>query len=235
MATGNPTRRRADRHGTGRTAPEGRDGRARREASGEPRLPRRGRAAPAGRSELVVAVVAAPSDLRPARLGRARLGHRRERVRRLPQRLRRHGHGSRAPEDRGSGAGAGGAGNAFRPADRGRADRRRSARGAVPAAVLALRQFGDRVHARRRSHHARADRAQADPEDRGDVPRSPRLADGVGVPAGERGGAARPSRVGPADARPARGVRRPGGRGARSTTRTPPSARSSSIRSRSPA
>ena len=50
-------------------------------------------------SELV-AVVAAASDLRQARRGLARLGHRRQRVRRLPQRLRRDGDGARAPEDR---------------------------------------------------------------------------------------------------------------------------------------
>ena len=65
------------------------------------RTARRRSAGSAGRGQLVVAVVAAAPDLRPARRGRARLGHRRERVRRLPQRLRRHGDGSRAPEDRG--------------------------------------------------------------------------------------------------------------------------------------
>ena len=55
---------------------------------------------PAGRRVVGVADVAAAPDLRRPRRGLARLGHRRQRVRRLPQRLRRHGHGPRAPEDR---------------------------------------------------------------------------------------------------------------------------------------
>ena len=173
-----------------------------------------GEAPAAGRGQLVVAVLAAAPDLRPSRRGRARLGHRRQRVRRLPQRLRRHGDGPRAPEDRGGGARTRRVGDALRAADRGRADRGRPARRAVRAAVLAVRQLGDRVDAGRHAHHARAHRSQADPEDRGDVSRPPRLADGVGVPAGGQGRPARPSRIGAADARAARGVRRPGGRGA---------------------
>ena len=67
--------------------------------------------------------------------------------------------------------------------------------------VLAVRQLGDRGHARRGAHHARHHRASADPEDRGHLPRPPRRADGERVPVEGGRGPARAPELGAADAR----------------------------------
>ena len=114
--------------------------------------------------------------------GLARLGHRPERVRRLPQRLRRDGDGPRPPEDRRGRAEARRPRHALRAADRGRALRGREPRRAHGPAVLAVRQLGDRGDAGRGAHHARHHRAPADPEDRGHLPRPPRRPDGERLP-----------------------------------------------------
>ncbi len=92
---------RRDRPRPGRGAHEAGDRRrSTRSTRGRSATARRRRAHLPGRGLVVVADLAAPPDLRRPRRGLARLGHRRQRVRRLPQRLRRHGHGPRASEDR---------------------------------------------------------------------------------------------------------------------------------------
>ena len=145
-------------------------------------------------------MAAAPDLRRPGR-GLEGLGHRRERVRRLPQRIRRDGDGPRAPEDRGSRARAGGQGHALRAAHRGRPAGRRAARRANRSSVLAVRELGHRSDARCGAHHAGVDRTRPDPEDRRHVSRAPRCADGERLPARGQSGAARAPELGAADAR----------------------------------
>ena len=111
------------------------------------------------------------------------MGRRRQRVRRLPQWLRRHVRLARPPGDRARGVRAGGARVALRRADR-RLDRGR--RGTAPAlrpAAVALLQLGHRVDDGGDPSRPRRDRARRRAEDGGLLPRPSRLGDGVRAPA----------------------------------------------------
>ena len=113
--------------------------------------------------------------------GRARLGRRRQRVPRLPRRLRLQRRRPRPPEDRRGDRPRGAHRHALRGADRGRrcafaeelCRRFRPRQGA-------LRQLGHRSDDGRDPHRARRDRPRRHREDRGLVPRAPRHGDVLG-------------------------------------------------------
>ena len=79
----------------------------------------------------------------------------------------------------------------------------------VRAAAVAVLQLGHRVDARGRAPHARGDRARRAHEDRGHVPRTPRLADVLRDPRSRAHRAARAPRDAAAGARDPAGLRRP--------------------------
>ena len=98
---------------------------------------------------------------------------------RLPQRLRLHGPGPRAPRHRRGHPEARAAGHAVRPADRRRHHHGRAPRRRVQAAPVALRELGFRGHHGRHPRRPRLHRPRADRQDVRLLPRPPRLRHGV--------------------------------------------------------
>ena len=119
-------------------------------------------------------------------LGQQGLGRRRQRVRRLSQRVRRHGRRPRPSRDRRRSRRAAASRDALRAAGRGEHRRRARAGPAVPSAAVAFHQQRHRVDARRGAPRARLHRSRGDHQDRGVVPRPPRRAARVGRAAGRR-------------------------------------------------
>ena len=133
------------------------------------------------------------AGLHRPRRGQPRLGRRRQRIHRLPQRLRRDVHRPRQPDGRRRGQGPGRPRHPLRRPHR-RLDRRRRGAGAAlrPAAV-ALQQLRHRGDDGRGPPRPRRHRPRHDPQDRGLLPRPPRLGDGLRLPAaGGARGARRP-------------------------------------------
>ena len=112
-------------------------------------------------------------------VGVARVGRRRQRVPRLPQRLRRHVRRPRQPDRLRGGQGAHGRGHALRRPHRGLDHRRRGAAPPLGPAAVALHQLGHRVHDGRRPPRARLHRPRGDRQDGGHLPRPPRRRDGL--------------------------------------------------------
>ena len=175
-------RRRLPHHGHHRVRSR-QDRRTDRDRRGDPRAQaRREHRLPGDRGPprggwcgLELAGLPAARDLRRPRVGQPPLRHRRQRVHRLPPRLRRDGGRACAPQDRRGDAEASGARHAFRAADEGpRRDRREPVR-SLQAAAVAVRQLGDRDHARGDPADARQHRARHDHQDRGHLSRPPRL------------------------------------------------------------
>ena len=130
-----------------------------------------------------------------ARRGRARVGRRRQRVRRLPQRLRRDVRRPREPRHRRRRQGQDGRGHPLRGADRGLDHRRRGARAALGPPPLALHELRHRVDDGRDPPRPRGERPRPDRQDRGHLPRPPRRRDGLGQAARRRDGRPRASRL----------------------------------------
>ena len=167
-----------------------------------------------GRRRLLVAGIATARDLHRARRRQPHLGHRRQRVRRLPPRLRGDGRRSCASGDRRGDRTPGAERDAFRAADQAPRRDRREPRGTLLAPVVAVLQLGDRGDARGGPADAREDRSRPPHQDRGHLPRPPRLADVQRDPRSRADGPARSSRHAAAGAGDPAGVRRPRGRGA---------------------
>ena len=129
------------------------------------------------------------------RLGREGLGRRRQRVHRLPQRLRRDVRRPRQPDHRRRREGAHGRGHALRRADRGLDHRRRGAPAPLGPPALALHQLRHRVHDGRDPPRARLHRPRHHRQDRGHLPRPSRRRDGLGQAAPGRDGPARAART----------------------------------------
>ena len=130
---------------------------------------------------------------------RAGVGRGRQRVHRLPQRLRRDVHRPREPawSSRPS-SGASSSGTHFAAPTEGSIGVAEELRRRFGLPQWRFTNSGHRVDDGRDPHRARRDRPRHDPQDRGLLPRPPRRGDGVGVP-GARG-ARRPRR--PASAFP---------------------------------
>ena len=140
----------------------------------------RARAAePRRRRRFLVPVPRPVADLPLAREGRPGVGRRRQRVPRLPQRLRLDGAGARPRRDLEGRDGPDRARDAFRRADRGRHRRRRGARAPLGPPEVALRQLRLRGHDGRDPDRARRDRARHDRQDLRLLPRPSRLRDGL--------------------------------------------------------
>ena len=224
-----------DRPGQGRPAHRGAGGGARAQAPGLDRVPRDRRTPRRGWGGLVVASLTPARDLHRSRRRQPDLGHRRQRVRRLPPRLRRDGRRPRSSRDRRGDPTTGVARDAFRAADQAPRCGRREPRRTLLAAAVAVLQLGDRGDARSRPPDAREDRTRPPDQDRGDLPRPPRFADVQRDPRPRPDGAA----GAPGDGSP--GARHPDRRSptwsasCRSTTWTPPDRRSRSTGTRWPA
>ena len=152
---------------------------ARRAHPGLARVLRPGAEEPRRRRRLVLPVARSVADLPLARQGRAGVGRRRERVPRLPQRLRLDGAGPRPRRDLEGGDRPDRARHPLRRADRGRDRRRRGARAPLGAAEVALRQLRLRGDDGRDPDRAGGDRTRHDREDLRLLPRPPRLRDGL--------------------------------------------------------
>ena len=195
-----------------------RGGAARRAHAGLTRVLRQGAEEPRRWGRLVVPVARPVADLPVARQGRQRLGCRRQRVPRLPQRLRLDGAGARPSHDHAGGERADRARHALRRADRGCDRRRRGARAPLGPAEVALRQLRLRGDDGRDQDRAGRDRPRHDRQDLRLLPRPSRLRDGL-----DRGRVRqdrRPlrARVPPVRARDPAGRVGDDDRGARSTT-----------------
>ena len=158
--------------------------RARAEAPGRPHLRlaravRAGAAVPVGRRGVRVPGTGPVADLPVARRRLPRVGRRRERDDRLPQRLRLDGAGPRASGDRRRSARACRARDAFCRADGGRRRRRRGARAQVRAAPLAIRELWHRGDDGCDPDRTRHNRPRHDHQDLRLVPRPSRLRDGL--------------------------------------------------------
>ena len=156
-----------------------RGGAARRAHAGLTRVLRQGAEEPRRRRRLLVPVARPVADLPVAGQGRAGLGRRRQRVPRLPQRLRLDGAGARASRDHAGGERADRARHPLRRADRGRDRRRRGARAPLGPAEVALRQLRLRGDDGRDQDRARRDRPRHDRQDLRLLPRPSRLRDGL--------------------------------------------------------
>ena len=145
-----------------------------------------------------------PSDL-PGRGPRVQGGRRRrQRVRRLPQRLRRHGRRPRPSQDRrrpSPSASAGARTSPSRP--RSRSSSPSTCSEPLRPAAVAVRQLGHRGDARRRAPDARLHRPRPAAQDRGQLPRPPRRRDGVGAAPRRQDRRLRRSGLGAADPGPA--------------------------------
>ena len=132
-----------------------------------------------GRPVVVPGVGAVPRV--PARgEGQPRLGRRRQRVPRLPQRLRLDGRRPRAPEGRRGDRARRAHRHALRRADRGHGPLRRGAVPALPGGLGAVLQLRHRGDDERDPHRARGHRTRAHRQDRRLVPRSSRRGDVLG-------------------------------------------------------
>ena len=134
------------------------------------------------------------AGLHRPRRGQPGLGRRRQRIRRLPQRVRRDVHRPRQPDGRRGGQGPDRPRHPLRRPDRRLDRRRRGAAAPLRAAAVAVQQLRDRVDDGRRPPRPRRHRPRQDPQDRGLLPRPPRHGDGLGLPAAR--GARRPRRPG---------------------------------------
>ena len=132
-----------------------------------------------GRRRVVLPAPRPVADLSRARRRPARLGRRRQRVLRLPQRLRLDGPGPRPPGDRQGDLRALLARHALRRADRGRDRRRRGAVAPLGPAALALHELRLRVDDGRDPDRPRVHEARDDHEDLRLLPRPPRRRDGL--------------------------------------------------------
>ena len=119
------------------------------------------------------------ADLPRARRRPDGLGRRRQRVPRLPQRLRLDGPGPRAPRDRPRAAGALRARHALRRPDRGRDRRRRGAAAPLGPRPLALHELRLGVDDGRDPDRARVHGPRHRDEDLRLLPRPPRHGDGL--------------------------------------------------------
>ena len=181
------------------------------------RVLRAGAPGHARRGPLLLPAQRALADLHRARGRRPGLGRGRQRVPRLPQRLRGHVRRAREPGDRRRGQGADGPRHALRGAHRG-LDRRRG--GAAPPlgpAALALHELRHGVDDGRRAPRARAHGQRRDHQDRGLLPRPPRRRDGLRQAAGRPDGRPRPPERDPL--RPRLRRRHRGGHAARAVQR----------------
>ena len=131
-----------------------------------------------------------------ARRGLARVGRRRQRVHRLPQRLRRHVRRPRQPRHRRRRSGADGRRHALRGAHRGLDRRGRGAPPPLGPGALALHQLGHRVDDGRDPPRPRGERPPGHRQDRGHLPRPSRRRDGLRQAARRRDGRPRPARLG---------------------------------------
>ena len=174
-----------------------REGAARRSHAAVGRVLRAGAPRHAGRRAVLVPAQRPVADLHRARPRRPGVGRRRQRVPRLPQRLRRHVRRARQPHHRRRRQGAGGPGHALRGAHRGLDRGGRGAQAALGPPPLALHQLRHRVDDGRRPPRARPHRARRDREDRGHLPRPPRRRDGLGQAAAGPDGRARAPRRDP--------------------------------------
>ena len=145
------------------------------------------------RRRVVVAGRPAMPGVDQSRQGFARVGRRRQRVRRPARRLRHDGGGPRPPGHRRGREPAGGRGHPLRPAGARPDPRLGRARPSLRAAVVALRQLRHRGHDGRPAPDARRHRSPADHQGRGQLPRSPRRRAGLGLSGGDRRRAARPA------------------------------------------
>ena len=134
---------------------------------------------PRRRRCLVLPGARSVADLPLARKGSTRLGRRRERVSRLPQRLRLDGAGTRTRRDLEGGHRPDRARHAFRRADGGRHRRRRGARPPLGTAEVAVRELRLRGDDGRDQDRPGRDGARHDREDLRLLPRPPRLRDGL--------------------------------------------------------
>ena len=160
----------------------------------------------ARRRPLIVPGERPVAGLHRAGLGVAGLGRRRQRVHRLPQRLRRHVHRPCEPHRGRCREGTRRRRHPLRGPHRRLDHRRRGAHQAVRPAPVALHELRHRVHDGRGAPRPRRHRPRHDPQDRGLLPRPPRRGDGVGVsgPRGARASATIPARWSTARATPER-------------------------------
>ncbi len=158
---------------------------------------RAGQAVPGRRGHLELADHRAAAGLAEPRPGLEGLRRRRQRVRRPARRLRRRPGRPRPSRHRRSHRRPGRPGHPLRPADQGRRRGRGRTRPPLRPAPLAVRQLRDRSHHGRRPPHALDHRPGPDHQDRGLLPRPPRLGAGL---RGPRAGRSRPA--GPAQQRP---------------------------------
>ncbi len=118
-----------------------------------------------------------------ARLGGAGLGRRRQRVRRLPQRLRRDVRRAREPGDReGRQADRAALGTHFAAPTEGSITVAEELQPPLRPAAVAVHELRHRGDHGRDPPRARRHRPRRDHQDRGLLPRPPRCGDGVGVP-----------------------------------------------------
>ena len=167
------------------TASASRSSREREEARLNERTPQshddvRARAQRVERRRRLVLPAARPvADLPRARRRPARLGRRRQRAVRLPQRVRLDDPGPRAPRDRPRGAGALRAGHPLRRADRGRDRVAEELQRRFKLRALALHELGLRGDDGRDPDRARIRGPRHRDEDLRLLPRPPRHGDGL--------------------------------------------------------
>ena len=147
---------------------------------------RAGQAAPHRRRHLQLADHRAAAGLAEPRPRLEGLGCRRQRVRRPARRLRRRAGRPRSPRDRQGRQRTSEKRHPLRPADTRRDHRGGRTRQQVRPAELAFRQLGHRSHHGRRPPDALGHRPGPDHQDRGLLPRPPRLGAGLRRPRGRR-------------------------------------------------
>ena len=200
----------------------------------EHRHHRRGQPRARRRRDVELADRAATGRVDEPRPRLARVGHRRQRVRRHARRVRRLDRRPRPSGHRRGGDRPGRPRHPLRPAHRGRDLGRGGAAPALPAAAVAVRQLRHRGDDGRHPPDARAHRARPDHQGRGLLPRPPRLGAGLGAARGRRGRAGRPAAAGAAATRASPRRSRTSSSSSRSTTSAPWSAPSPSTPARSP-
>ena len=191
-AAGRPTRPQADQQ-----AHRGADGALPRAHADLGRVLHPRQEGDAGRRPLLLPAQRPVARLHRPRQGRAGLGRRRRRVRRLPQRLRRHVHRPREPGRRRGRQGAPRRGHPLRRPDRGLDRRRREPGRALRPAPVALHELRHRVDDGGDPPGARRDRPRPDHQGRGLLRRPPRRGDGLLLPRPRRARPAREPEPGP--------------------------------------
>ena len=167
--------------------------------------------------------------------GLPRVGCRRHRVRRPARRVRDDARRPRPPGDRVRRHGTSRCRHALRPTRARHHPGGHRARPALRPAVVAFRQLGHRVHARRHPLDARGDRPAPDHQGRGQLSRPPRRRAGLGLPRRRRRRPARSAARPSASTAPCRRRSPPSPTSCRSAGSMPSDAFCSTTRGRSPA